>query len=109
MSKRGRFLALLALGAASAGVLRAQSSLFFLELQAVAAYLTASQAVEAFSLMADDVMQKPSIGFDFVQRFSGKSRDIGVLAIQARLAYDQEGGHRLEPQLYNAFFRYKAG
>jgi hypothetical protein len=107
MSKRGRLLALLALGTASAGVLRAQSSLFYLELQAVAAFSTASKAVEAFSLMADDVMQKPSVGFDLVQRFSGRSRDFGVLAVQARLAYDQKGDHKLEPQLYNAYFRLK--
>jgi hypothetical protein len=96
------------LGALAAG-LYAQSSLFFLELQAVGAYSTASRAFELFSLMPGDVMQKPSIGFDFVQRISGKSRDYGVLAVQARLAYNQEGEHRLQPQLYNAFFRYEAG
>ncbi|MCK7470484.1 MAG: hypothetical protein MZU95_06595 [Desulfomicrobium escambiense] len=37
----------------------------------------------------------------------GRTRDIGVLAVQARLAYDQEGEHKLEPQLYNAYFRLK--
>ena len=94
---------------ASAFGLHAQSSLFFLELQAVGAYSTASRSFELFSLMPSDVMQKPSVGFDFVQRISGKSRDYGVLAVQARLAYDQEGDHHLQPQLYNAFFRYKAG
>lgn len=107
MSKLGRALALLALGAASAGTLRAQNSLFYLELQAVGAYSTASKALEWSSLMAEDVMQKPSVGFDLVQRFSGRSRDIGVLAVQARLAYDEKGDHKLEPQLYNAFFRLK--
>jgi hypothetical protein len=89
--------------------LRAQSSLLYLELQAVGSYSTSARAFQLFSLAPDDVMQKPSLGFDFVQRISGKSRDIGVLAVQARLAYDQEGEHRLEPQLYNASFRYKAG
>jgi len=107
MSKLRRTIAVLALAAASAGALRGQSSLFYLELQAVGSYSTASDAFELFSLMADDVMQKPSIGFDFVQRFSGRSRDFGVLAVQARLAYDQKGGHKLEPQLYNAYFRLK--
>jgi hypothetical protein len=95
--------------AAPAAGLRAQSSLFFFELQAVGAYSTASRAVELFSLMPEDVMQKPGVGFDFVQRFAGRNRDIGVLAVQARLAYNQEGDHSLEPQLYNAYFRYKAG
>jgi hypothetical protein len=88
---------------------RAQGSLFYLELQAVGAYSSASRAFELFSLMPDDVMQKPSVGFDFVQRISGKTHDIGVLAVQARLAYDQKGDRRVEPQLYNAYFRYKAG
>jgi hypothetical protein len=93
---------------AAAG-LRAQSTLFFLEIQAVGAYSTASRSFEAFSLMPGDVMQKPSLGFDLVKRFSGKTGDVGVLAVQARLAYDQEGEHKVQPQLYNAFFRYKAG
>jgi hypothetical protein len=96
-------------GALAAGGLHAQSTLFYLELQAVGAYSTASRAFQLFSLMPEDVMQKPSLGFDFVKRFSGKSRDIGVLAVQARLAYDQEDDHPFQPQLYNAFFRLKAG
>jgi len=106
---RKRIIAALVFGALAAAGLRAQSTLFYLELQAVGAYSTASRAFELFSLMPEDVMQKPSLGFDFVKRFSGKSRDIGVLAVQARLAYDQEGDHPLQPQLYNAFFRLKAG
>jgi hypothetical protein len=97
-------LLLLALGA---GALRAQGTLFFLEIQAVGAYATAPRAFQFFSLLPDDVMQKPSLGFDWVQRFSGKTRDIGVLAVQARLAYDEEGEHEIEPQLYNAYFRLK--
>jgi hypothetical protein len=99
---------ILLFGALAAG-LRAQSSLFFLELQAVGAYSSASRSFELFSLAPDEVMQKPTVGFDFVQRISGKSRDYGVLAVQARLAYDEKGDHRLQPQLYNAFFRLKAG
>ena len=89
--------------------LHAQRTLFFLELQAVGAYSTAPNDFELFSLMPDDVMQKPSLGFDFVRRFSGRSRDIGVLAVQARLAYDEQGEHQLEPQLYNAYFGSRPG
>jgi hypothetical protein len=106
---RKRIIAALVFGALAAAGLRAQSTLFYLELQAVGAYSTASRAFELFSLMPEDVMQKPSLGFDFVKRFSGRSRDIGVLAVQARLAYDEEGDHPLQPQLYNAYFRLKAG
>jgi len=102
-----RIAAAALIAGALAGVLRAQTTLLFLELQGVGAYSTASRDVELFSLMPDDVMQKPSLGFDLVQRVSGRSRDLGVLAIQARLAYDQKGEHKLEPQLYNAFFRLK--
>jgi len=87
--------------------LQAQKTLFFLELQAVGAYWTAANDVQLFSLMPDDAMQKPSLGFDLVRRFSGRSRDIGLLAVQARLAYDEQGESKLEPQLYNAFFRLK--
>jgi hypothetical protein len=106
---RQKLTVLLLLFAALVVGSRAQGSLFYLELQAVGAYSSASRAFELFSLMPDDVMQKPSVGFDFVQRISGKTRDIGVLAVQARLAYGQEGDRHVEPQLYNAYFRYKAG
>jgi len=106
-ARRRGAIALLALLAFTAAGLRAQSTLFYLELQAVGAYSTAAREVQFFSLMPGDAMQKPSLGFDWVQRFSGRSRDIGVLSVQARLAYDQEGEHKLEPQLYNAYFRLK--
>jgi hypothetical protein len=109
MTMRGKRLIPLLLFAGLALDLHAQSSLFFLELQAIGAYSTASKDVELFSLMPDDVMQKPSLGFDFIQRITGENRDIGVLAVQARLAYNQEGDHKLQPQLYNATFRLKAG
>ncbi len=108
MSSRRGAIALVALLAGAAAGLRAQSTLLYLEIQAVGAYSTAAKAVELFSLMPDDAMQKPSVGFDLVKRFSGRSRDIGLLAVQARLAYDEEGEHALEPQLYNAYFRLKA-
>jgi hypothetical protein len=101
------FIAALILGSVGRGPLLAQRTLLFVELQAVGAYSTSARRVELFSLMPDDVMQKPSLGFDWVQRFSGRTRDIGVLAVQARLAYDEEGEHKLEPQLYNAYFRLK--
>jgi hypothetical protein len=104
-----KILTTLLFGALAAVSLGAQTTLLYLELQAVGAYSTASRSFELFSLMPDDVMQKPTVGFDFVQRVSGRSRDIGVLAVQARLAYDQKGDHHLQPQLYNAFFRLKAG
>lgn len=53
-------------------------------------------------------MQKPSLGFDFLQRFSNEERDFGALAIQGRLAFNATGEGAVEPQLYNAYFKYKA-
>ena len=41
--------------------------------------------------------------------FQEGPRDIGTLAVQARLAYDPEEGGKAQFQLYNAYFRYKAG
>lgn len=98
--------ACLALLGALAPGLRAQRSLLYLELQAVGAYATAPGRVDLFSFMAADAMQKPGLGFDFVQRLTAETRDIGVLGVQARLVYDQET-KRLKPQLYNAYLRFK--
>lgn len=52
-------------------------------------------------------MQKPSLGFDYVQRFSKPAGDFAVLAVQARLAWNAKGGQTLEPQLYNAYLKLK--
>lgn len=101
-------LFILAFGALAAG-LRGQASLFFLEAQAVAAYSSAAGRLQPFSLAADDVMQKPSLGFDYVKKISGRTRDVGTLAIQARAAYDEGRTSRVELQLYNAYFKLKAG
>jgi len=100
------FLVLAVLGACPLG---AQSTLFYVELQGVAAYSSAADAVQLFSLTPEDSMQKPSLGFDLVHRVSGRTRDYGVLALQLRVAYDQKGGHPFEIQVYNASFLYKAG
>jgi hypothetical protein len=56
-----------------------------------------------------DVMQKPSLGFDYIQRFSSAGGDWGMLAVQARLAYDPTVRHDAEPQLYNAYLKIKPG
>jgi len=102
-----RIAAGILLAGALAGGLRAQSTLFYLELQAVGAMSTVSGRAQWFSLTPEDVMQKPSLGFDLVQRLSSRTRDVGVVAVQARLAYDQDGDHTLQPQLFNATFRLK--
>ncbi len=100
---------LAALGAAALpSPARAQSSLFYLELQGVAAWSTAAKKIQAFSMMPEDPMQTPSVGFDWVRRITGKERDLGALALQARLAYDPETD-RPALQVYNAWVKVKAG
>ena len=84
----------------------AQTSLFYLEAQGLIGYSSSLDKWIAFSLHQDDVMQKPGLGFDYVQRFSRETGDFAVLAVQARLAWDAEG-EKLEPQLYNAYLKFK--
>jgi hypothetical protein len=83
--------------------------LVYLETQAIGGYSSDISEFITYSMSAMDVMQKPSIGFDILQRLSGKNSDWGLLAFQARLAYDQEGHDHIEPQLYNAYFKIKPG
>jgi hypothetical protein len=84
----------------------AQTSLFYLEAQGVVGYSSSLGKWIAYSLHPDDVMQKPSLGFDYVRRFSRETGDFAVLAVQARLAWDAEK-EKLEPQLYNAYLKFK--
>ena len=58
----------------------------------------------------DAEMQKPSLGFDYIQRFSGESGDVATFALQGRLALAVDPGRRsykLEPQIYNAYLKAK--
>jgi len=87
----------------------AQSSLLYLEAQGVAGYSSAQDKAIYYSMGALDPMQKPSIGFDYIQRLSGAARDYGNAALQLRLAYNQDSGRDVELQVYNAYLRYKAG
>lgn len=87
----------------------ASNYLFYLEAQSVVGYSSEQKKAIFYSLSQEEVMQKPSIGFDYLQRISGETRDYGVLAIQGRLAYNAQGDKKLESQLYNAYLKYKAG
>ncbi|MDP2915664.1 MAG: hypothetical protein Q8O91_09455 [Candidatus Aminicenantes bacterium] len=106
MSKKVLLLALFMLGAGTDALL-ASSYLFYLEAQAVAGWSSAAKKAVFFSMSREEVMQKPSLGFDYVQRFSGAAGDIAVLAVQGRLAVNSEGDKTVEPQLYNAFLKFK--
>jgi len=97
-----------ALFAAAAFPLRASTYLFYVELQGIAGYASSARKIVFSSISDEEAMQKPSLGFDFVKRFSGQTRDIAVLAIQARLAANPGGEKKIEPQVYNAYLRFKS-
>lgn len=98
-------LAALLLSAASP--LWASKALFYFEVQGVGGYSSAAKKGIFYSTAAMEAMQKPSLGFDYVQRFAGVAGDFAVLAVQARLAWNAEGEKRAEPQLYNAYLKFK--
>ncbi len=100
-------LTALLLAAGTAVRLRAQSYLFYLEIQGVGGYSTAAKKLIYYSQDQLDVMQKPGLGFDYVQRFAGESGDFAILAVQARLALNVQEGRTIEPQLYNAYLKFK--
>jgi hypothetical protein len=93
--------------ALAAPLLAAQNYLFYLEAQGVGGWSFSNRKVSFFSMSAQEAMQKPGLGFDYVQRFSASGGDFAFLAVQLRLAYDQEGEKRFEPQVYNAYLKFK--
>jgi len=90
-----------------------KSYLLYLEAQGVGGYDTAEDGPIYYSMNPLDVMQKPSVGFDYLQRFSSETGDWGSFALQMRLAYNEAyratGEDEFQVQIYNAFFKYKAG
>ncbi|MGB9005203.1 MAG: hypothetical protein WCB96_05725 [Candidatus Aminicenantales bacterium] len=95
--------------ALAASPLAASSYLFYLEAQGLAGYSSATHKAVFYSSSPEEAMQKPSLGFDYVQRFSDEYGDTGVLSLQFRLTANIEGGPTLEPQVYNGFLKLKLG
>ena len=87
----------------------ATDRLLFLEAQGVYGYSSALGKTIPYSMNSEAEMQKPSVGFDYLQRFSGDTGDVATLAIQARLAlsHPADNEYELEPQLYNAYLKIK--
>ena len=95
-----------------AGTARAADHLLYFEAQGIAGYSTEQKKTIYYSQSPNAEMQKPSVGFDYLQRFSGESGDWGTFALQSRLALTVDGTHgenslQLEPQVYNAYFKMK--
>jgi len=98
--------------------LAAADHLFFIELQGIGGYSFRQKDIIWYSQNELETMQKSSLGFDYVQRFTIAKRDIAVLSVQARLALDilSEQSrlfygveNKVEPvlQIYNAFLKFK--
>jgi hypothetical protein len=93
-------------------VANAADHLLYFEAQGIAGYSSQIRKPIYYSMNPDAEMQKPSIGFDYLQRFSGDSGDIATFALQGRLALTVDGQDRsnslkLEPQVYNAYLKMK--
>jgi hypothetical protein len=95
-----------------AGMSRASDQLLFFEAQGIYGYSSELRKPVYYSMNPDAEMQKPSVGFDYLKRFSGESGDWGTFALQARLALTVNGLDgadwvKWEPQVYNAYFKVK--
>lgn len=107
-----RRLSLVAIAALSFGSARAygDSDLLYFEAQGIAGYSSLQSKAIYYSMNPDAEMQKPSVGFDYLRRFSGESGDWGSLGLQGRYAVSvkENGGKTSEPQAYNAWFKVKS-
>jgi hypothetical protein len=100
-----------------AGAAHADRLLYF-EAQGVAGYSSEVGRPIYYSQNPDAEMQKPSVGFDYLQRISGDSGDVATFALQSRLALTEDNpagmnhdsrenpnAYTLEPQVYNAYVK----
>ena len=87
----------------------ADNYLLFFEAQGVAGYSSLLDKPIYYSMNPEAEMQKSSVGVDYLQRFSGESGDWGSLGFQGRLAWieDKEDFAQFEPQVYNAWIKFK--
>ncbi|MDR0645433.1 MAG: hypothetical protein LBG46_00100 [Elusimicrobiota bacterium] len=84
----------------------AADSLFFLEAQTVAGYSFKEDKIIYRSAHSQYVMQKNSVGFDYIKKFSPQTTDIASAALQMRMTYNEEE-NKLQLQVYNAFLKAK--
>jgi len=85
--------------------------LLYFEAQGIAGYSSELNKAIFYSHDPHAEMQKPSLGFDYIKRFSGESGDWGTFALQGRLAMtvdaEKQNSTKLEPQIYNAYLKMK--
>ena len=87
----------------TAETLTASSSLLYIEAQGVGGYTSMGDNPVLYSMKQDDPMQKPSVGVDYIQKFSTETGDFATLFFQGRAAYDAQEKNNIEPQVYNAY------
>ena len=86
----------------------ADSSLLYKEAQFVVGFKPDISQLTFYSQSQLDVMQKPSLGIDYLHRFSDETGDKARFAFQGRLAWNNLGTDRkFEPQIYNAYIKFK--
>lgn len=85
---------------------QASSGLLYFESQGLVGYSTAEKHLIYHSQHPNDVMQENSIGFDYIQKISSETGDIGTLALQPRLSYD-DAMKKAQFQVYNAYMKFK--
>ncbi|MDR1941347.1 MAG: hypothetical protein LBQ47_03390 [Endomicrobium sp.] len=86
--------------------LEASSSLLFLEVQAIAGYSSVEDKIIYHSGRRQDPMQKNSLGFDLIKKFSSSNSDFLTAALQLRTAFD-DNENRAQLQIYNAYLKLK--
>ncbi|MDR2431643.1 MAG: hypothetical protein LBD99_05265, partial [Candidatus Margulisbacteria bacterium] len=84
----------------------AADSLFYTEIQGLAGYSSAENKAVYRSSHPEDAMQLNSLGFDYLQKFSGARGDTGAAALQFRAAYNADKA-ALEGQVHNAYWKNK--
>jgi hypothetical protein len=94
------------------GPVKASDQLLYFEAQGITGYSSQLKKPIYYSMNPDAEMQTPSIGFDYLKRFSGESGDWGTFALQVRAALTIDGQDaansiKWEPQVYNAYFKVK--
>lgn len=82
------------------------ADLLYFEAHGVAGWSSAENKAVYHSANKHDAMQKNSVGFDAVHKFSGSSGDWASAALQMRLAYN-DSDKDFTPQVYNAWFKLK--
>jgi hypothetical protein len=88
------------------GNAKSADSLLYLEAQGIIGYSSEEDDIIYNSNHSEDVMQKNSLGIDYIKKISGITGDIGTVALQFRTSYNEKSSD-VELQVYNAYLKAK--